>query len=201
MKFDDLLLALIFRKPSSGYELKRWLATEGQFLRANADQAQIYRTLHRLRKRGFIEFTVEQRGGGPDARVYSGTRAGADHLIALTNSPYQPRARWQEPDFMARYACLCILNPPSVLSLIETELEFRRARIAEHRHRDRTLHVEPGLIPIDYDIAQEMLDDLHFFSSAAVDAWIVWLESQHAKWSERLGVRGDGAGMKAASPR
>jgi DNA-binding PadR family transcriptional regulator len=186
MKFEEILLALIARAPCSGYDLGRWLATEGQFLRANADQSQIYKTLNRLMKNGHIEFTVEEREGAPDAKVYRLTSSGADHLIRITKSQYVPPARWQEPDFTARLTCLVPLNPPTVLSLIETEITFRKDQIRRFRNRDRAVRLEPGRFAIDVQFMTELLNSTHTFNAAEADAWVAWLEAQHRKWTEYL---------------
>ncbi len=186
MKFDEVLLALIARAPSSGYDLGRWLATEGQFIRANADQSQIYKTLNRLLKQSFIEFTIESRDGAPDAKVYSVTAAGGQHLMELTESPYVPPSRWQEPDFTARLNCLVPLNPPTILTLIETELAFRHDQVRRYRHRDRTIRLMPGVISMDPEFVSELSDSVHNRGAAALDAWIEWLERQREKWTTYL---------------
>lgn len=191
MKFEEILLALIARAPASGYDLGRWLATEGQFLRANADQSQIYKTLNRLTKNGHIEFTVEEREGAPDAKVYRLTASGAEHLERVTESQYVPPARWQEPDFTARLTCLVPLNPPTVLPLIETEVAFRKDQIRRFRNRDRTVRLEPGHFSIDVEFMTEVLNGTHTFSAAEADAWVDWLEAQHRKWSEYLDVKSE----------
>ncbi|MDQ0801457.1 PadR family transcriptional regulator [Arthrobacter sp. SLBN-112] len=189
MKFEEVLLALIARAPSSGYDLGRWLATEGQFIRANADQSQIYKTLNRLLKQGLIEFTIEERDGAPDAKVYTVTPAGGQHLREQTESQYVPPARWQEPDFTARLNCLVPLNPPTLIPLIETELAFRRDQVRRYRHRDRTVRLVPGIVPLDAEFVAELSDAVHNRGAAALDAWIEWLEQQHEKWTAYLATQ------------
>lgn len=186
MKFEEILLALIARAPCSGYDLGRWLATEGQFLRANADQSQIYKTLNRLLKHGHIEFTVEEREGAPDAKVYRLTSSGAEHLRRITESQYVPPARWQEPDFTARLTCLVPLNPPTVLPLIETEIAFRKDQIRRFRNRDRTARLEPGRFTIDVEFMIEVHNEAHSYNAAQADNWVAWLEDQRRKWTEYL---------------
>jgi PadR family transcriptional regulator AphA len=188
MKFDEILLALIARAPCSGYDLGRFLATEGQFIRANADQSQIYKTLSRLLKNGLIEFSVEERDGAPDAKVYRLTEHGAEHIQRVSESQYIPPARWQEPDFIARLTCLVPLNPPTVIPLIETELAFRREQISRYRNRDRTVRLVKGRIPIDNDFLRDLFEDSHVYSSKAADSWVAWLENQHKKWTAYLGL-------------
>ncbi|WP_205856392.1 PadR family transcriptional regulator, partial [Phytoactinopolyspora endophytica] len=120
MKFDDVLLALTVRRPLTGYDLKRWLDIEGVFIRANADQSQIYRTLHRLARARLIEYHEEERANAPKAKVYTATPDGVAHLHDLAHGRYQPPARWQEPDFMSRYTLLGTLWPETLAPLIET---------------------------------------------------------------------------------
>jgi PadR family transcriptional regulator AphA len=187
MKFEDTLLALIARVPSTGYDLRKWLSTEGIFLRANADSSQIYRTLARLIDQGFVEYLVDAREASPDAKVYSLTAAGVDRLRELTQRSYTPPARWQEPDFMLHYGLLVPFNPPSIVPLLETEIEFRRHQVSLYRNRDRSLHVNEPALPVDLDFMRAINDDLHYSNAAAVDTWIAWLESELEKWSPRYG--------------
>ncbi|MFP3460114.1 PadR family transcriptional regulator [Arthrobacter globiformis] len=188
MKFEEILLALIARAPCSGYDLGRWLGTEGQFVRANADQSQIYKTLSRLLKHDHIEFTVEEREGAPDAKVYRLTDTGVEHLTRVTESQYVPPARWQEPDFTARLTCLVPLNPPTVLPLIETELAFRKDQIKRYRNRDRGVLLEQSRFPIDVEFMAELLNGAHNYNAAQADSWVAWLEAQHRKWTAYLGA-------------
>lgn len=184
MKFDDVLLALIARQRSSGYDLGRWLATEGIFIRANADQSQIYKTLSRLVDRGYLTFSVEKREGAPDAKVYALTEAGADRLERLTAVPYVPPPRWQEADFTAWYTLLGAIKPERVAALIDTELEFRRRQVAAFRERSRAVRVEDGgLVPFDVAAMERLFDDLHDYNTTAMDQWLTWLETAKASWA------------------
>lgn len=186
MKFDDILLALVLRRPITGYDAKKWLDTEGLFLRANADQSQIYRTLHRLERKKLIQRTCESRPGGPDANVYGATTAGAQQILDLARQPFEPRARWQEPDFSARLTMVTIFVPESIVPLLRTELEFRRAQVARFRHRPRRMEFDCGLVDFDPDTARELADAGHEIGSAGADQWIVWLENQLARWASRF---------------
>jgi DNA-binding PadR family transcriptional regulator len=191
MKFDDVLLALVLRKPLTGYDAKKWLDTEGLFVRANADQSQIYRTLHRLTRTGLIEYTVEDREGAPKAKVYTGTAAGARHLLEVARSPYEPPARWQEPDFLMRFNLLGCFDPPSLIPLIETELAYRRAQVAKYRYRDRAVDLVPTRLPVDRDVAHEIAEAGHHYGAHSTDHWIGWLDGQLVHWRQRLETGGD----------
>jgi DNA-binding PadR family transcriptional regulator len=188
MTFEEMLLALIARKPSSGYELKKWLEVEGVFIRANADQAQIYRTLTKLTRAHLIAFSTEKRSG-PEAKIYRITPAGADRLLELASAPYEPPARWQEADFNARLLLLAIFKPESVLSMIDTEMLFRRDQVAQYRNRDTTIHLSSELLDVDEGLSQQLGDEMNSFGRAAMDHWLEWLERFRAKWVEQLRQR------------
>ena len=185
MRFDDILLALIVRSPTSGYDAKKWLDTEGLFLRANADQSQIYRTLHRLGKAGFVEHTRQARDAGPDAKVYRATDLGVKHILELARAPFAPRPRWQEPDFLARYTMLGMLSPESLPDMLESELDYRRAQVAQFRHRVRRVNLEAAAVPIEPEVANLLEDASHRIGAAGADQWIAWLEGQLAYWGSR----------------
>ncbi|MFD8008831.1 PadR family transcriptional regulator [Streptomyces sp. NPDC058955] len=176
VKFEYVLLALLAGRPRSGFDLGRWVETEGQFLRSRAHHSQIYRLLGRMTDDGWVEFEVDPREGRPDAKVYRLTSRGREALWEWVRSPYEPTSRFQDPDFVARFAFTAPLDREAAIRLIDTELAYRRARIALSRDRDRTLLFEEPLPELDRGLAQEVFDELHAYGSTAVDTWVAWLE-------------------------
>lgn len=201
MKFDHLLLGLLAQQPRSGYDLGRWLATEGQFLRSNADLSQIYRTLSRMTAGGLVEFAVDERAHSPSAKVYSLTAHGVDELFAWLESPYEPRSRFQDADFLARFACGGILRPDTLLPMFDAEIAYREEQTQQYRGRDRSLPDHPGAVEYDRALAQELLDDGHAYGTAASDAWMAWLRTERAKLAERLGHAPAPASTRSSSSR
>jgi DNA-binding PadR family transcriptional regulator len=199
VRFDDILLALVLRKPMSGYDAKKWLDTDGVFIRANADLSQIYRTFHRLQRTELVRQVRESRPAAPDAKVYLATAKGAQRIIDLAHEPYEPPARWQEPDFLVRFSTLGMLAPDTLVALLETELAFRRDQVAQFRNRDRTVVLQTTELVIDPDIAREINDDSHRFGADSTDRWIEWLEQELAKWRARPTVAPSGRGGSSAS--
>lgn len=96
MSFVDVLLALIARRPHSGYDLRKWLDVEVVFIRANADQSQIYRTLRRLESAGPIDHEVVRKAGR-NAKIYRLTTAGADEVRRLAARQYEPPRAGRRP--------------------------------------------------------------------------------------------------------
>lgn len=181
VKFEYALLALIAVRPRSGFDLGRWVETEGQFLRSRAHHSQIYRLLARMTADGWVAFEVDPREGRPDAKVYRLTRRGRDVLWEWVRSPYEPTSRFQDPDFLARFAFTAPLDRQAGIELIETELAYRRAQIARNRDRDRTVRFEDPLPELDQDLAQEVFDELHAYGASAVDTWVDWLEGMRRR--------------------
>src|SRR5947208_594799 len=78
MSLENILLGLL-RSPKSGYELKdEFDAGVANFW--PAELSQIYVTLKRLSKRGWLADRVEPSDKGPDRRVYKRTAAGCRAL-------------------------------------------------------------------------------------------------------------------------
>lgn len=188
MRFEEVLLALISRRPRSGYELKKWLDVEGVFLRANADQSQIYRSLRRLEADGLITHDVVRKSG-PDAKIFRVTDAGAVALQGLADAPYEPPARWQEADFIARVSLLGPVNPVTIVDTIDAEIAYREEQVKRFRGRDRSVAMEVVDGPIAYDatLMAALADDLDRFGRDSTDTWLTWLRKMRAEWSVRLG--------------
>lgn len=189
MTFDEILLALLAHQPRSGYDLRKWLGVEGVFIRANADQSQIYRTLRRLEKSQFVRHDVVRRSG-PDSKIYHLTEAGRDQLLTVAEAPYEPPARWQEADFQARLSLLGPLVPHTVVPLIEAELEFRRGQIRIYRNRPREAFAPSEHFDVDpRNVALiASIGDQHGRDS--MDRWLEHLERLRAAWTaERQDAR------------
>ncbi|MEV1023379.1 PadR family transcriptional regulator [Streptomyces sp. NPDC050264] len=176
MRFEHVLLALLSYRPRSGYDLRKWLETEGQFVRSRAHHSQIYRLLARMVADGWVTYEVDPREGRPDAKVYRLTPQGRGVLMEWVHSPYDPPSRFQDVDFMARFQFAASLDTAAAIRLVETELAYRRAQIAKNRHRDRTLRFEDALPEIDQAFAQRIGDEMHAYGAASVDRWVEWLE-------------------------
>ncbi|MFI6503748.1 PadR family transcriptional regulator [Nonomuraea typhae] len=183
MRFEYVLLALLAGRPFSGYDLRKWLEVEGQFVRSRAHHSQIYRLLGRMAADGWVAFEVDEREGRPDAKVYRLTPEGRRVLLEWVRSPYEPPSRFQDADFTARFGFAVALDRQAALDMLRTELAYRREQIARSRHRDRTLRFEDALPELDQTLAQEVFDRMHEHGAAAADAWVAWLETTEA-WLE-----------------
>lgn len=89
MSLGHILLALLAREPSSGYRLKGRIDRELEPL-WSAELAQIYPTLARLRKAGYVTVRVRGPEGGPASRRYRVTAAGRRELARWLAEPPAP---------------------------------------------------------------------------------------------------------------
>ena len=101
MKLENILLGVLLRRPSTGYDLKKYLDTAGRFLRSNTQMSQVYRSLSTMEDSGWVTHTVEARPGAQDAKRYHVTDEGTTLFLDWLRSPYHPPTRAQDPD----YAC------------------------------------------------------------------------------------------------
>jgi PadR family transcriptional regulator, regulatory protein AphA len=87
MSLEHAILGFLGVRPRSGYELKtRCFDAEAKAF-WSADQAQIYRTLERLKERGLAKATRFRQSGKPDRRIFDLTDAGRASLAAWIASP------------------------------------------------------------------------------------------------------------------
>jgi DNA-binding PadR family transcriptional regulator len=83
----EVLLGLLHKEPSHGYELK--LAIESIFgeLWPEVNIGQIYQTLGRLERVGLVRSATVAQGNRPDKRVYELTVAGRQELQRWIDEP------------------------------------------------------------------------------------------------------------------
>ncbi|MEZ0164396.1 PadR family transcriptional regulator [Kineococcus sp. LSe6-4] len=175
MKLEDILLGVLLRHPSTGYDLKKYLDTTGRFLRSNTQMSQVYRSLATMEERGWVTHDVETRVGAKDAKTYRVTDEGATIFLDRLKGEYHPPSRFEDPEFLARLSFAGFLEPGEVLSLVETELRARRDQVARYRFRDRSTVVETTL-EHDAVLAAGVGEWSHRRGAAAVDAHLAACE-------------------------
>ena len=78
MSLEHILLGML-QQPASGYDLRSEFESGARFF-WSAELSQIYPTLKRMEKRGWLESRLEPSPKGPDRRVYQRTLVGRDVL-------------------------------------------------------------------------------------------------------------------------
>jgi len=88
MSLSHLILGLLHRQPDSGYDLnKRFERTVGNFW--TTDRSQIYRTLYKLRDKGWVKVETVIQEDNPNKKVYSLTDDGHQELVEWLQTPLQ----------------------------------------------------------------------------------------------------------------
>lgn len=176
MKLEYPLLGLLAGHRMTGYDIKKWLDWEGQFLGLDRHASQIYRELNKMQVEGWIDFQVDVRGGGgPDAKVYRLTDAGMERLQRWVYSPYLHPRRFQDPEFPCRLQFTVMLDRLRALELVRQELEFRVNQVARNRGRDRSIVGVDPMAGVDVDALRFVREQLHQHGMIGIDAWIDWL--------------------------
>jgi PadR family transcriptional regulator AphA len=181
MTLDYLLLGLLALKPQTGYDLKKFVDTFGRFMRSNTELSQIYRTMGRMVKEGWVEFNVTHREGLPDFKTYRLTEDGAAILLDWLSGPYVPPSRHTDPEFSLRFSYSALLGRDATLKLLQIELDARIEQVKKYRGRDRTLRDLEMPLGGDPAAVQRRFDLGHEWGRQQVDAWIEWLKSTIAE--------------------
>jgi DNA-binding PadR family transcriptional regulator len=176
MNLEYLLLGLLALKPQTGYDLKKFLDTFGRFLRSHTQLSQIYRTMGRMVKEGWVEFEVTHRQGLPDFKTYSLTEDGAAIFLDWLGSPYVPPSRFTDPEFSLRFHYSAFLGKEATLKLLNQELWARLEQVRVYRGRSRTLHDLELPLGGDPEAVQRRFTLAHEWGKLQIDKWIEWLE-------------------------
>lgn len=183
MSLPHILLGLL-RKPASGYDLK------AEFERGirhfwSAELSQIYPTLKRMERKGWLASATEPSDRGPDRRVYTRTHAGREELLRWLGGHPQVGAE--------RFAYLAQIAFMDELGDFHRTLEFMRAL------RSRLAAWEAELRAIETDVFAAMPgypdrlppDELHHHVTLRMGlhtlaAKLVWCDETIARLERRL---------------
>ncbi len=175
MKLEHLLLGLLGERPSTGYDIKKFLDSHGRFLRSNTTMSQVYRSLARMTENGWVAYSVDERPGAQDAKIYRVTSEGLTVFLEWLAGPYSPPSRFQDPELSARLSFAGYLTREQLIALLDVEIDTRRDEVARFRFRDRTLDVDASSA-FDVELSLQVTERLHFIGAAAIDAHIDAME-------------------------
>jgi DNA-binding PadR family transcriptional regulator len=164
MSTAHVLLGLLVAGPRHGYDLKR--AHDERLPQAKPLAfGQVYATLGRLERDGYVEQNGQDRDGGPDRTSYALTDVGREHLDAWLSSVEPP----------APYVTSTLFSKV-VVSLLASDAgrarEYLIAQRAAHMNRMRemtALKAQPGAGVGDVVAAD--------FAIAHLDADLRWLRT------------------------
>jgi DNA-binding PadR family transcriptional regulator len=164
MSVSQAFLGLLEEQPRHGYELKR--AYDGRFGRDRPLQyGQVYSTLARLLKRGFVEVDGVEPGEGPDRKRYAITEAGVADIERWLSEP-EPPEPYLQSTLYAKVA-LALLTGRGAQEILDTQR-------TEHLRAMRELTRRKA----DGDIADQLVCDHALFH---LEADLRWLELTAAR--------------------
>ncbi len=171
MKLENILLGVLARRPSTGYELMKFMDSHGRFLRSNTTMSQVYRSLATMAKRGWVDHTVARRPGATDAKTYRVTDEGATIFLDWLTGPYSPPTRFEDPELSCRLFFAGFMTRAQVIRLLDVEIDVRQAETARFRDRDRRLAIDPT-IEFDTGLDELVNEWQHRGGAASKDAHV-----------------------------
>jgi len=184
MKLEYFILGWLKINPSTGYDIKKLLDTQGRFGRKRAPLSQIYNTLKRMTENGWVYFEEEQRESKPDIKIYRNTAKGEQVFLDFLCAPVNPPFRFRESDILYRVMFAFLVEPDVIIEQLQIELNYRREQIAKFRSRDRKIYSET-LSTAQKTYAQEIFNMLHGFGARSIDDFVLSLEEMIAFFEEK----------------
>jgi len=170
LSLDLAILGFLSERPHTGYDLKTrcFAGPLGAFW--TADQAQIYRTLERLKDRGAVSVKRRRQSARPDRKLFELTPAGQDLLAQELASPSPPQAL-RDP-FLVQLYFGAGLDDQALVNILRSRREECQARLGAVRERSAALAENHELSPRDAVLKQTALDG----AMASVRATVDWLD-------------------------
>ncbi|MEV4603929.1 PadR family transcriptional regulator [Amycolatopsis sp. NPDC049253] len=177
---QDVVLALLAKEPSHGYDLRRRLVAALGPLGETLNVGQVYVTLTRLEKAGLV---VQDREDapvrGPRRKVYALTAAGQERVTAWMGESAGPRA--DVPEFHLKLVAAAESGLADPLALVDARRRELMRSLAEAQQAtlEHDTNSEAGLLL--EGVALRLQADLR------------WLEACERTWAA-LASRGKGGG-------
>lgn len=149
MSLYHLILGLLNDEKLSGYDLNKKFDQAARHF-WTTDQSQIYRALHKMLERGWVDVEVVVQDDNPNKKVYSLTRDGRDELRQWVTTPIL--------DDTVRESWLGQIHFGAVAE-IEQILPLLNANRDEIVRRLRDLEAIASAVPDVYQYADHMTDD------------------------------------------
>lgn len=169
MALDEAILVCLTERPLSGYELaKTFDGSIGFFWQA--DHQQIYRTLRRLRERGWVSDELVVQTGKPNKKVYSLTDAGRRRLLEWSQEPTSPPP--VRDDMMVRLYALPHVGRDAMVQDIRNRRDHHRRRLDLYRRIEERHYADVD--PADVERIGKLLG-LHL-GVRYESEWVQWCD-------------------------
>lgn len=170
MSLELAILGFLSEHPRSGYDLKTRCFDDTLRAFWTADQAQIYRTLERMRDSRLVAFTRRRQSGKPDRKVYEITQSGLDALATqLPLTTPLPSAR---DAFLVQLHFSAKLGDTAIENLVAERRSMHQLRLDNLRSQSLELSHDHAVNEREHALRQAALAG----SIAAERAAIDWLD-------------------------
>jgi DNA-binding PadR family transcriptional regulator len=166
---QEVVLALLAKEPSHGYQLRARLRQALGPLGEAMNDGQVYVTLARLEKAGQVE--AEQPPGQPDRKVYALTAAGQQRV-----ADWLSEVSWPRPDLAEFHLKLIAAAASRLADPIAIVDAQRRELLRRLRDAQRAAMAEP-----DRSNAALLLEGIVL----RLQADLRWLEACERSWAGR----------------
>ncbi|MEV6260343.1 PadR family transcriptional regulator [Streptomyces sp. NPDC051784] len=144
---QDVVLALLVKEPSHGYDLRGRLAAALGPLGGTLNAGQVYVTLTRLERAGLVVLDREDAPvRGPRRKVYAATAAGRERVAAWMAETAGPRADVTEFHLKLVAASESGLADPLSLVAVRRQELMRSLAEVQHAALAQDTHTEAGLL-------------------------------------------------------
>lgn len=180
MSLELAILGFLSEHPRSGYDLKTRCFDDTVQPFWTADQAQIYRTLERLRDTGHVAYTRRRQTGKPDRKVYEITHSGLDRLADTLPRPTPLPA--PRDAFLLQLFFSATLGDDEIVLLLAQRRDMHQQRLDGLRERSVALSRDRSLSEREYALRNATLDGAIAGERAAID----WLDDIHESVADGL---------------
>jgi DNA-binding PadR family transcriptional regulator len=166
---QEIVLALLAKEPSHGYELRSRIERALGPLAAGFNAGQMYVTLGRLEQFGLVTSTRETSADRPERRTYDLTPAGRERVAAWLDD-----VTWPRPDLTNFHLKLVVAAAGHLADPVELVSAQRRELVRRLRDAQRAALLEP-----EGSDAGLLLEGVVL----RVEADLVWLDACERAWA------------------
>ena len=177
MALEHALLVSLSERPASGLDLaRRFDKSIGFFWQAS--HQQIYKTLGRTERDGWVASTVVEQQGRPDKKVYVVSDAGRLAVQDRLATPTDPSPLRSELGLKMRGASYA-MDRESVLAEVRNHLADHQTRLDVFRQLEKRDYPSPE------SLTGQSLDQYLVLRGGIrmEEAWVGWLDEYLTAWS------------------
>jgi len=178
MTIDYALLGMLSWKPLSGYDMKRMIQAS-PVMYWSGNNNQIYRSLVKLLKQGYVTNELHCQEGAPDKKIYHLTDSGraAFQKWLLHTSPETPEFR---KTFLIQLSWAGELPTEQLASLMKQYEDLMEELIRYHKHQHWDKNYFPDRNPREICLWEGIYDNI-LMSLETELAWIRGLKEKILK--------------------